>query len=540
MDAILAQFYSPSLDLIMLVAAIAVDLLLAFAVYRANPKSATNRIFALLTVMTVAWLTITHAVRSADLLPYSLLLHRLGIFFAAPMSALFFLLAHTMPKVAIELSRPALWTTIGATIFMMAINISPYAFVGETVADGVSQPVPGIGLLPFSLLSTLFSLLTLYFLIHKYLHAEGAVRKQLGLVLSGIAIMLALIILTVLFPVIIYGSIFFLPFTPLYTLVFLGMTAYAITKYELFNMKVLVTQMITIALCVILFAKLFGEETTSAQVVDGLVLSAMVVFSFFLVRSVRREVEQRERIERLAQELAATNERQEGLIHFIGHEVKGFLTKSEGAFAALLEGDFGKLPDDLKPFVAEALKQTRNGVTAVSDILQAANLKKGTVTFKKDPLDLAALVTEVVEKARASAQAKGLALSLTIGEGDFSAIGDRGELEDHVFRNVIDNAIAYTPSGSVAVSLRREGNRCVVEVKDTGVGMSAEDQARLFTEGGHGKDSIKVNVHSTGYGLYIAKSVTEAHGGAIRGESDGPGKGSMFTVELPAASPGMN
>ncbi|MDE1919073.1 MAG: HAMP domain-containing histidine kinase [Patescibacteria group bacterium] len=73
-------------------------------------------------------------------------------------------------------------------------------------------------------------------------------------------------------------------------------------------------------------------------------------------------------------------------------------------------------------------------------------------------------------------------------------------------------------------------------MKDTGIGITEEDKKRLFTEGGHGKDSQKVNVHSTGYGLFIAKNIVEAHGGTIRAESEGAGKGSTFIVELPITS----
>ena len=68
-----------------------------------------------------------------------------------------------------------------------------------------------------------------------------------------------------------------------------------------------------------------------------------------------------------------------------------------------------------------------------------------------------------------------------------------------------------------------------------GVGITPEDMKNLFTEGGHGKDSVKVNVHSTGYGLYIAKKIVEAHGGKIWAESGGKGKGSRFVVEFPVS-----
>jgi signal transduction histidine kinase len=67
------------------------------------------------------------------------------------------------------------------------------------------------------------------------------------------------------------------------------------------------------------------------------------------------------------------------------------------------------------------------------------------------------------------------------------------------------------------------------------VGITSEDREKLFTEGGHGVNSIKINVHSTGYGLFIAKKITDAHKGKIWVESEGAGKGSTFFVELPVA-----
>jgi signal transduction histidine kinase len=76
--------------------------------------------------------------------------------------------------------------------------------------------------------------------------------------------------------------------------------------------------------------------------------------------------------------------------------------------------------------------------------------------------------------------------------------------------------------------------KAAFKVEDTGVGITKEDMACLFTEGGHGKESQKVNVESTGFGLYIVKSIIEAHKGKVWAESDGAGKGSRFIVELPA------
>jgi signal transduction histidine kinase len=211
------------------------------------------------------------------------------------------------------------------------------------------------------------------------------------------------------------------------------------------------------------------------------------------------------------------------------------LTKDAGTFASLSEGDFGALTDAAKEFVRNALLEARRGADSVESILKASNLKKGTVTYQKAPFNMKLLVATVVEKARFAAEKKGLALSLTAGEGEYEMVGDKAQIADHVLRNLIENAINYTPAGSITVSLLRADAKIVFSVKDTGIGITEEDKEHLFTEGGHGKDSQKVNAHSTGYGLYIAKQITEAHGGTIRAESEGAGKGSTFIVEIPVA-----
>ncbi len=309
--------------------------------------------------------------------------------------------------------------------------------------------------------------------------------------------------------------------------------AYAILRRGLFEIGVVTAQFLTLILAVFMLMRVFLSSSAQEFIFNLLILSVTLAIGIYLILSVRKEVMQREKIEELAKELEDTNERQEGLIHFIGHEVKGSLTKNTGAFAALAEGDFGQLQDRMKPFVERALAESRQGVDSVTNILKAANLKKGMVVYTKEPFDFKALVAEAVEKAKPAAAQKGLALSFTADDSSYQMTGDKAQINDHVLRNLIDNAVNYTFSGSIDVSLKKENGKIVFSVKDTGVGITEEDKKRLFTEGGHGKDSQTVNAHSTGYGLYIAKQITEAHGGTVHAESEGAGKGSTFVVEFP-------
>ncbi len=317
--------------------------------------------------------------------------------------------------------------------------------------------------------------------------------------------------------------------------VFVGFLAYLIVKYHAFNVRLIGAQALVTGLWLSVLSLLFIRTVDDVRIVTSITLIFVLIAGILLVRGVYREIEQREKIEKLAKELQETNEQQERLMHFIGHEVKGFLTKDAGAFAALADGDFGQLQDGMKPFVASALAQTREGVDSVTNLLIASNMKKGTTIFKEEPFDLAALAADVVQKMKQSTEKKGLTITLI---ADYTGVpymvtGDKAEIGDHVLRNLIDNAIHYTSSGAINVSLKKESNRIIFSVKDSGVGITDEDKKRLFTEGGYGKDSQTINAHSTGYGLFIAKNIVVAHGGTIRAESEGQGKGSTFIVEFP-------
>jgi signal transduction histidine kinase len=359
-------------------------------------------------------------------------------------------------------------------------------------------------------------------------------RIRLGIITGSI----------VLFMGIFLGSEYWSSITNVYTTelyalftlpIFILFLTIAITSYGTFRLGDTVAKALFYIFLVFSGAQFFFVTTLASMALAVIAFLMTLSFGVLLLQSYERETELRSEAELLTHELAETNARQEALMHFVGHEVKGFLTRDSSVFAALVEGDFGQLPEPLKPIVSQALAQSRDGARSVTDILTASNQKKGTVSYTKEPFDLKVLVSEIVEKAKPKADEKSLAISFSSDDSGapYTFNGDKGKLGDNVLRNVIDNSINYTSTGSISVSLKKENQKFVIAVKDTGIGITDEDKKRLFTEGGHGKDSQKINVHSTGYGLFIAKNIVEAHGGTIRAESEGEGKGSTFIVELP-------
>jgi signal transduction histidine kinase len=231
--------------------------------------------------------------------------------------------------------------------------------------------------------------------------------------------------------------------------------------------------------------------------------------------------------------LEEKNKKQQELLHMVAHEVKGYLGKNAAVLASIVEGDYGTVSDPLKSTAASALTNTRTGVSTVMEILEGSNLETGSVQYEQKPFDLAASVRTVAAAVEPLAQEKKLTYTVVQDPRPCIVLGDKAKIENHVLRNLFENAVRYTPAGTVSIGITQVDTNAIVYTQDTGVGISPEDMGKLFTEGGHGTDSRKVNPSSTGFGLFIAKQIVDAHGGHVWAESDGPGTGSRFFLVLP-------
>ncbi|HEY4514378.1 MAG TPA: HAMP domain-containing sensor histidine kinase [Candidatus Paceibacterota bacterium] len=333
------------------------------------------------------------------------------------------------------------------------------------------------------------------------------------------------------------SSVYLAELYALFTLpIFILFLTIAITSYGTFRLGDAVAKALFYIFLVFSGAAFFFVTSPASLALTTIAFLMTLSFGVLLLQSYEREALTLAKVEILATELQEINKQQENLLHFISHEVKGYLTKSEAGFAAIAEGDYGVVSDPLKNMVQIALADTKKGVATVMDILDASNLKKGTVKYEKKPFNFCAAVEEIVNSQKKSAAEKGISLEYTNSiEGECLVTGDEEKIKQHVVSNVLDNSIKYTPSGNIHAELSKKDSTVRLVITDTGIGITPEDMQKLFKEGGHGAESIKTNVHSTGYGLFIAKSIVEAHGGKISAESEGKGKGSKFVVELPIA-----
>lgn len=322
---------------------------------------------------------------------------------------------------------------------------------------------------------------------------------------------------------------------PVGFVVFTAAVSYLIVRYNIFNIRILSAQILISALVFLNFAMLFIRSINNVKVILVITLVITLLIGRSLIKSVKNEILQREKIQILAKDLEKVNEQQTNLMHFITHQIKGFFTKSRNIFAMALEGDFGTAPASMTNILKQGLDSDARGVELVQELLNATNIKRGTVQYNMVPTDMRTIVSEAFEMIKLQAEAKGLTYTLELAEEPVVVKCDAAFIRQAV-RNFIDNSVKYTPQGFIKVEVLSENGKAIVRVSDSGVGLTKEDMSKLFTEGGRGSESRKMNVESTGYGLYIVKNIIEHHGGKVHAMSAGSGKGSTFEIQLPLAA----
>jgi len=218
-------------------------------------------------------------------------------------------------------------------------------------------------------------------------------------------------------------------------------------------------------------------------------------------------------------------------LSFASHQVKSPMTVVKGYAELIMDGSFGAVPDKVKE-TAQKIKESSNRLIAlVNNLLDLRKLEEGKVEYSMTDFDIVGLVKNIVEEQKTVAKAKGLELTLEAPAELITVHVDQEKIRQ-VIQNLVDNSIKYTEHGYIRVQLRMTNNECRITVEDSGIGIPADLLPNLFEQFNRGSVEAK-KIQGTGLGLYIAKMFMLAHKGTIRAESEGTGKGSTFTMELP-------
>jgi signal transduction histidine kinase len=180
-------------------------------------------------------------------------------------------------------------------------------------------------------------------------------------------------------------------------------------------------------------------------------------------------------------------------------------------------------------------RQVTHMVRLLDELLEVSRISRGVIELQRRRLDLAAVVADAVEGSRPSIEHGGHRLDVSLPPEAVCVDGDGMRLAQ-VLSNILNNVAPYTdPGGHIALALRKAGAEAVVEVSDTGIGIAADKLADLFTMFGQIDRRDPRSQGGLGIGLALAQRLAQMHGGRVEAASEGPGRGSRFTLRLPLA-----
>jgi signal transduction histidine kinase len=252
-------------------------------------------------------------------------------------------------------------------------------------------------------------------------------------------------------------------------------------------------------------------------------------------REARAEAEAaREQLSRQNELLVEADRLKDEFVALISHDLRTPLTSIVGYTELALDDDMEPpLDEERRSYLEVVSRGSERLLRLVDDLLFVARLQAGKgLQLELKELDLAGVAAQVVDEAQPRAATKSLTLR-AVADGPVIVEADKGRLFQ-LLENLISNAIKFTPrDGTVEVRASVAPDGGVLEVSDTGVGVTPREAERMFERFFRASSAVTNQVPGTGLGLYIARAIAEAHGGRISATSD-VGQGTTFRIELPA------
>lgn len=325
---------------------------------------------------------------------------------------------------------------------------------------------------------------------------------------------------------------------------FLG---YLIVKFKEFNLKIFASQALVWALWIMIGAILFVAQTDATRIVTAVTELIAIVFGIMLIKSVRREVEQREQLAALNIELAETNvklsevnRQKTELVSFANHDLQSPINKVKQFASLVLDGTY-KEPSKIMDAIGKIKFQAEEATKMIISFLDLRKIEEGQMPFNPEVKNIVSFVRDIVAEEKPSAERRGIALAFKEGGAqEIRASIDTTQMRQ-VIENLISNALKYTEPTApgakqnwVTVSVTEEQKSVLITIKDSGLGMDKALLPVLF-EQFRRDPGVAKKIQGTGLGLFITKKFVLAHHGEIWAESEGKGFGSTFCVRIPKA-----
>jgi len=330
------------------------------------------------------------------------------------------------------------------------------------------------------------------------------------------------------------------PFGNILVSLYVLFTAYAILKYHLLNIKILTAQFVSLTIVIVSFVQVINSRDLTSFFVNVLIFIALVILAGFLIHNIETENKRKEELQFMADKLSRANDQLRKLdnaksefISIASHQLRTPLTAIKGFLSLLLEGSYGKIEKDKKDVLNKVYLSNERLISLVEDLLNLSRIESGRMQYDFEKVDIIPICKEIYDTFVIRAKERKLKLECEKPKGKIPEVmTDRNKIRE-VVSNLVDNAIKYTPKGSVTIRIKLVDDHVQISVADTGIGVPKEELPYLFQKFSRGKDVSRLNTGGTGLGLHVGKRIIENLHGKVWIESPGANQGSTFIVELP-------
>jgi len=512
--------------------------LFGLVIYSKNRKALINKAFGLFALSVAGWSGFYYLWQLSSEPNLALLYTRILMAFAIFIPANYFFIALAF----LEKVREKLWQLLLAyliSFIFLALDATPLmvASVEKTQYHDLwpmAGPVFGIFLIvwfcivlyPTILLSTAYKS-----------SSSPERRKQITMILWGI-------FLAFLAGSTNYFQWFRIPIPPVGNLIgpiWVVLISYAIIKQNLLNIEIIITEVALYLINGILIVELILSQSSFEFAYRAVLVLLAVYVSYIAIRSTRHEIEQKEKIQKLAKDLEMANNNlkeldkvKDDFLSMASHELNTPIAAIEGYLSMILvEHLAGVIPPKAKTYLDSVYASSQRLAHLVRDLLNVSRIESGRIHLLYEQKPVEDIIKQAVMEVNSKAIERQHTLTFEQPAAPLPLTWYDATRITEIIINMIGNSIKYTePGGKIVVKAMADDQKIVVSVADNGRGIPLNRQDAIFQKFTQA-DVLKDQQKGTGLGMYISKKFIELHKGQIWFHSDGEGKGTTFFFSLP-------
>jgi len=498
---------------------------LAFAVYNSNRKSKSNRLFFGIAFSIILWNIFSYFAYSTNNANQATIFFRLNFLAVALTLIFYYFFSINFPT---QLKRVNKFLTyiillLGATIIISSPSTNLVIKNATIASGGLKVEIGTLGYV-FYFFVFLVSVATLYNLTKKYSLSDQISKSKILYFIVGTFIFT---FLNIFFNFIVF---FWFPdktrltqFGDFSAIVLLSFTAYAIVKRQLFNIKVIATETAIILLSLGLLIEIFTSISLAEGIIKAIIWLLATYGGYVLIQSVKKEIQQREQLEKLAkkldqanQDLEVLDEAKDNFLSMAAHELNTPIAAIEGYLSMIIEENMGgKIPAKAMKYLNNVYLSSQRLAGLVKDLLNVSRIESNRIHVIYTEAQIEDTIDQAIAEVKIKADEVGHKLifekpSKLLPKTYF----DVPRIVEVVI-NIIGNAIKYTdPPGKITVKCHADDGKIVVSVEDNGRGIPKEKASHVFekfTQVNVLTDQIK----GTGLGMFISKNLIALHKGKL-------------------------